>query len=78
MSNFQDNKEQITCLGGSLDGRELWIAKGLQRFEILGHGGTKESYVRDGQTFVMAGEIASTPEQIESPCCQLHPKAPTP
>ncbi len=58
MTHFQDGKERITCTGGSLDGRELWIAKGLQRFEVLGHGGTKESYVRDGVTFVMAGGIA--------------------
>lgn len=60
MTHFQDGKERITCTGGSLDGRELWIAKGLQRFKVLGHGGTKESYFRDGQRFVMAGEIAGS------------------
>lgn len=65
MTHFQEGKERITCTGGSLEGRELWIAKGLQRFEILGHGGTKEPYVRDGTTFVLAGEIVGAAQQTQ-------------
>ena len=31
-THFKDHKEKITCTGGSLDGRELWIAVGLGKF----------------------------------------------
>jgi len=54
MTHFKEDKERITCSGGSLDGRELWITKGLQRFEVLGHQGTKEPYTRDGETFILS------------------------
>ena len=52
-THFKEDKERITCTGGSLDGRELWITKGIQRFEVLGHKGTKEPYLRDGERFIM-------------------------
>ena len=66
-AHFKDNKERITCTGGSLDGRELWITAGLQQFEVLGHQGTKESYVRNGESFVMV-DGWKKPEEL--PCCQ--------
>lgn len=65
MTHFQDGKDHITCTGGSLDGRELWIAKGLQRFEVLGHSGNKESYVRDGVTFALEEKVVAPVQQIQ-------------
>lgn len=67
-THFKEDKERVTCTGGSLDGRELWITKGLQRFEVLGHAGTKEPYVRDGETFVLSR--GRKVEENYMPCSQ--------
>ena len=68
-THFKDNKEQVTCTGGSLDGRELWITAGLQRFEVLGHQGTKEAYVRGQGSFVLSSGNKER-RTVEMPCSQ--------
>ena len=49
-THFKDNKERVTCLGGSLDGRELWITSGLGSFVVLGREGVRETFVREPGT----------------------------
>lgn len=67
-THFKDHKEKITCTGGSLDGRELWVARGLGVFVVLGHGGARETFVRDAGTtlFRCPGERRA----VEMPCSQ--------
>lgn len=75
-AHFKEDKEKITCTGGSLDGRELWITKGLGVFVVLGRGGERETFVREpgtplfqcssaGQGFDPGGRRV-----VEMPCSQ--------
>jgi len=71
-THFQDNKERITCTGGSLDGRELWITKGLGVFVVLGRGGEREMFARDGDLggrFVLVRDVRGV-EDNYMPCSQ--------
>ena len=70
MTHFKDNKERITCTGGSLDGRELWITAGLGSFVVLGTAGVRETFARDeGGRFVLVRDVRKV-EDREMPCSQ--------
>lgn len=68
-THFKEDKERITCTGGSLDGRELWITNGLASFVVLGRGGEKETFARDGERFVMVRDAGKV-EDNYMPCSQ--------
>lgn len=71
MNHFKDHKERVTCTGGSLDGRELWITAGLGIFTVLGGpGGARETYARgEGGRFVL-GSGSAERRTVEMPCSQ--------
>lgn len=70
---FKDNKERITCTGGSLDGRELWITRGLGSFVVLGREGVRETFAREsegpGARFVLVRDVRGV-EDNYMPCSQ--------
>lgn len=71
-THFKDHKEKITCTGGSLDGRELWVARGLGEFVVLGHGGARETFVRGGGSggwFVLVRDVRRVDDNY-MPCSQ--------
>jgi hypothetical protein len=69
-THFKDNKEQVTCTGGSLDGRELWITAGLGSFVVLGREGVRETFARetDGR-FVLVRDVRGATDSY-MPCSQ--------
>ncbi len=72
-THFKDNKERITCTGGSLDGRELWITAGLGSFVVLGTAGVRETFARaegsGGARFVLVRDVRGV-EDNYMPCSQ--------